>query len=71
MTFHVDTAAAKSDALGFEAEALFEAGFAAQLDCSSGAEHAVPGEPDGTAQDADDLACGAGMSGSARDGAVG
>jgi hypothetical protein len=68
--FHVDAAAAERDAFGLEAEALLEGGFSTQLDFTAGAEDPLPREPDGAAQDADDLAGGAGMSGSAGDGTV-
>lgn len=71
MTLHVNTAATKGDALGLQAESLLKAGFSAELDFAAGAEDAVPRESERTAQDADDLACGAGMSGSAGDSAVG
>jgi len=71
VTLHVDTAATEADAFGLQAEALFQAGFAAEFDLPTRAEDAVPGESDRAAQDADDLACRAGMSGSAGDGAVG
>ena len=71
MLFHVDAAAAEGDAFGFEAKALLKAGFSTQLDFTAGAENALPGESDGAAQDADDLAGGAGMSGSAGDSAIG
>ncbi len=70
MKFHVDAAAAKGDAFGFEAETLLKSRLAAEFDFSAGTENALPGQSDGPAQDADDLAGGAGMSSSTGDRAV-
>jgi len=42
VTFHIDAAAAKGYALGFEAKTLLNGGIATQLDFSAGAEHALP-----------------------------
>lgn len=71
MLFHVDAAAAERNTFGFQAEALLKTRFPAQLDFAAGAEDALPGESDGSTQDADDLASGTGMSGGAGDGAIG
>lgn len=61
--FHIHSPAAKLDAFGFQAETLFETGFATELDLSPRTENALPRETDGAAQDADDLARGSGMTG--------
>lgn len=50
MAAHVDAATAERDSFGFEAEPLFDRRVAPQLDLSSGAEDAMPGEPKGPMQ---------------------
>jgi hypothetical protein len=69
--FHIHLFSAETHAFGFEAEALLEGMFTAQLDFASCAEDALPGKPDGTVQDSCDLAGGTRKSSSAGYCAVG
>jgi hypothetical protein len=65
MALHIYAAAAEDNAFAFEAKTLLDGGVAAQFDFSTGAEHAVPGESEGGAQNSDDLTRRSGMAGGA------
>src|SRR5581483_6252062 len=69
--FHPDAGAAKGDAFGFEAEALFESVFAGQGDFAAGADDAMPGKTAGGSQGPDYLTRATGETGGAGDVAIG
>lgn len=71
MTRHVHSAPAKDYAFGFKAHALFEGRGAAQFDFSAGAQDAVPGNPESSAQSGGNLARAARQSSGPGNGAIG
>jgi hypothetical protein len=46
MHFHVHLAASEGNSFRFQPESLFESVISAQLYGASGAQHALPGQPD-------------------------
>src|SRR5437867_1809645 len=71
MRLHVHAPPTKSNAFSFETQALFDGRVAAQFDLSTRAQHPVPGETYGSAQDSRHLARPAGQTCCARDRTVG
>ena len=61
MTLHINPAATKGYAFGFEAQALFNGGVAAKLDFAASAKDSLPRQAEGTSQNPDDLAGSAGI----------
>ena len=58
MELHIDARSAKCHAFHAQAESLFGSAFSGKFDGAAGADHAVPGQSRGLAQQADDLARG-------------
>ena len=56
MRFHVYSTAPKTHTFGFQPKALLKSGIAAELDFAARAQHALPGQAVGAAQDFCDLA---------------
>ena len=71
MPLHIYTAAAKRNALRFEAKPLFNGRIAPQFNLAARAENALPGKPERTMKRASNLASATGKSRGTGDGAVG
>ena len=71
MRVHVHSPPAKAHAFRFQSKALFEGRITAQLDFSARAEHALPRQTIGSAQDSRNLASVPGKAGGFGDCAVG
>ncbi len=68
--FHICTTTSEADTFGFQAKTLLQGRVAAQLDFAAGAEHALPGQAIGSAQNLCDLASVSGKARSPGDRAV-